>query len=103
MKLTQQQRNHIEEKMASSITDGQYSDSYWYEHDDKTLIWSSENESYVLLNSKTDKFNWIRPRDVIIVIEGLCDATLIEWYCEENCCEFADIEEYIADELEVAE
>ena len=102
MKLTEQQRNHIVQQMSEDITETQSNDRYYYEHDSKTLLWSREDEMQVLLDDTTSKFTWYSPNSITSVIEDLSDATLVEWYCDLNCCEADDIEEYIADELEEA-
>ena len=102
IKLTEQQRNFLVKSLTEYITDTQVSDRYYYEHEAKTLVWVSEERTWLLLDHNTNQFDWIDPSDIDSVVDNFTDATLHEWFCDEQDCSAEDFEEYITDELETA-
>jgi hypothetical protein len=101
-KLSQKHREHITNLIFHNITECQSDDHYYFEKENKTIIWVQAQEHYLILDDATQKFSWESAYDLESTIEDFSDETLIEWYCDENSCDLEDLEEYIEDELEEA-
>jgi len=101
MALTEQQRTLIINQIVNNINEYQTSTSYYFEEEELNIIWIDDQESYLILKG-TGTYEWAQPKYIQSAIEELGDATLIKWYCEENCCDTQEFEEYITDELEAA-
>jgi hypothetical protein len=96
--LTEQQRTHIITQIVEGINEYQTSTSYYFEEEELNIIWIDDQESYLILKG-TGTYEWAQPKYIQSAIEELGDATLIKWYCEENCCDPEEVAEYIEDEL----
>jgi hypothetical protein len=99
--LTEQQRTLIIKQIVDSINEYQTASTYVFDKEELNIVWVDSQESYILLKGDFT-YSWAQPRDIESVVENFSDATLVEFYCDENCCDQEDFEEYITDELETA-
>ena len=102
MKLTQAQRNKIVELLVNDIAEVQSQDRYWFDQDEITLLWVSDEEMFYAL--KMDKtYDYYSPRDIECFVETLSDQQLKKWFSEDYySCDEEDFEECLNDELEAA-
>ena len=98
MTITEQQRKHIIDQIVDDMNDNQSSDRYWFERECFTILWSNDDESYVVLWADMT-YNTYGPSDIICAIDELQDDTLIEWLMEnEGLDTEEEINEYFEDE-----
>lgn len=99
MTITEQQRKHIIDLIVNDMNENQSSDRYYFERECFTILWVSEDESYVVLSA--DKtYDYYGPSNIVCAIEELEDDTLIEWFATNQGF---DTEEEINEYFEDAE
>ncbi|CAB4137265.1 hypothetical protein UFOVP327_12 [uncultured Caudovirales phage] len=101
MKLNQQQLDFVKTRLVSEFQDGQTSDRYWFDTDQVSLIWVSEEESWYALRPN-QTWDYYTAGDVDDFVDTLSDQQLTAWILEDFGCDPEDLEEYIQDELEEA-
>jgi len=99
--LTEQQRTLIIKQIVDNINEYQTASTYIFDREELNIVWVDSEESYILLKGDFT-YSWAQPRDIESVVEDFSDATLHEWFCDDQGCSAEDFEEYITDELEAA-
>lgn len=99
--LTEQQRAVIIKQIVDNINEYQTASTYVFDKEELNIIWVDDQESYIVLRGN-GTYEWAQPKYIDDIVEDFSDATLHEWYCDEQGCSAEDFLEYITDELEAA-
>ena len=103
MKLTKQQIDWVKAKLVYEFQESQTSNRYWFNTDEITFLWeSNEGLWYALKSNKT--WDCYDADDVDEFVDTLSDEQLIEWISDDYFgCKSDDLEEYISDECDALE
>jgi len=70
--------------IVSDFNDSQIHDSYYFEDSGIDIIWSRDQEVYLILKQKDKTFDYSSPSDLNLFVEDLTKKDLKE-YLRENC------------------